>query len=488
MKLYYKIIALFIVIITLLLNSGCGKDSDSAIVYYGVNTQPVSVDPQTAQSVAELTIVKNIFEGLMREDENGNIVLGVAENYEKNGNTYTFKIKNNALWSNEQPVSAHDFVFAFKRALTPTTKSPDATSLFAIKNAKKIYEGLLPSENLGINALDNTTLEITLEYDDPDFLSTLTTAVAMPCNKEFFNNCKGKYGLEAECVLSNGSFKLTKWNTDAFAMRLYKNKLYSGNFKARVAAVFISKSFEKTNLELLNKSGLDIAEIPDNEIITAQNNKLNTAIKPNTVWVLSFGNGYNNELRESLIASLITHNPEFTDLPVGITPATNLFPEFFNINLTSDFYKIDFAKSKYKQAVSLMPDGKLPGNTLYYCGDGNIIDVIKKTAGHWQQNLGAYINIAPLKTTSEAKFKVSSDQNAITIYPKQINNKNTAKYAAFFNTTFNNNQDFKNGLLKGNSVPFAYSGSAFAYTDRLENVKFGKINSFIDFSFVSKKQ
>lgn len=488
MKKVVKLLALLLVFINILIICGCSDNSKSAIIYYGVSSPPQSLDPQLAKTVTELTIVKNIFEGLFREDKDGNLVPAIAESYEKNGNTYTFKLSDNAIWSNKTPITADDFVFAFQRALDPKTNAPDASSLFSIKNAEEIYNGNLNVASLGVTAINSKTLQIELTYDDPNFLSVLATAICMPCNKEFFNKSKGKYGMSQETIISNGSFELTKWNTEDFAMRLYNNENYNGEFRPTVAAIFLSKTADKTNLELLTSGGVDIGEIENNEINKSQNADLNNIIIPNTVWVLALGNGYSTELKRSLISSTITYNKNITDYPNGITPAHNLYPDFFEINENISQYDINLAKSLFSEEIKKFEDNELPTNTIYYHGTGNIIDIIKKIAGHWQQNLGAYINITELKSAEQAKFKQISEEFSISVYSEQINSKNLRKYASFFGVNPNANTNLQNNIFSGNAFPIAFSGSIISFSDELQGVALGKITNFIDFSFVNKQQ
>ena len=109
---------------------------------------------------------------------------------------------DDAFWSNGEKVTANDFVFAMRRAINPKTESPNAQLLYCIKNAKKIHTSNTPVNALGVTALNDLTLKIELQESDPDFLYVLTTAICMPCNEKFFNECAGKYGLFADCIIS----------------------------------------------------------------------------------------------------------------------------------------------------------------------------------------------------------------------------------------------------------------------------------------------
>ena len=231
------ILCMLLFCVTLL---GCTGKTDEAYLYFELPSIPNTLDPQTASSDSELLIIKNIYEGLMRKDKDGNVVCGVAESFDINGLTYTFKIRESAVWSNEDPVTAHDFVFALRRAVDPKNNAPFVSRLKSIKNATAISKGELSSKKLGVKAIDDKTLQITLSKKDSSFLETLTTSIAMPCNEKVFNESAGKYALFKDYIVSNGSYRLTKWNKTSFGIRLYRNENYTGEFYAKNAAVFIT--------------------------------------------------------------------------------------------------------------------------------------------------------------------------------------------------------------------------------------------------------
>ena len=111
-----RIFSLIICVFVLFGITGC-DNTDKAYIYFNLPEKPQTLDPQIAESDAELLIVRNIYEGLLRKDKDGKIVCGVAENYQKDGLTYTFNLKKDAEWKNGEPLTAYDFVFGFKRAL-----------------------------------------------------------------------------------------------------------------------------------------------------------------------------------------------------------------------------------------------------------------------------------------------------------------------------------------------------------------------------------
>ena len=116
MKCCFKFFALFSALALLITSVGCKDSYQNAIIYYELPERPFTLDAQTASTDSELSIVKNIYEGLLRKNSSGAVVCGAAESFEKNGLKYTFKLRENGVWSNKEPLTAADFVFGLRRA------------------------------------------------------------------------------------------------------------------------------------------------------------------------------------------------------------------------------------------------------------------------------------------------------------------------------------------------------------------------------------
>ncbi len=486
-----KIFCLVLSVVLITLLCSCSGNTASAIIYYGVTTKPHSLDPQTAESFTELMLVRNIYEGLLRQDTNGKIKNGIATKYNKSNLTYTFYLNEKAVWNDGSHVTADDFVFGITRALDPKTKSPNANLLYSIKNAQKVHGGKSPTSSLGIKAINAHTLQITLEREDKDFLYALTTAPAMPCNRDFFNKSVGKYGMALDTTLSNGSYVLNKWNAEDFAIRITANKDYCGSFVPKNAAVYFSYSKDKTAYQTLQKSSVDIAEITDGDLQSANREKFTTKTMQNKVLVLSIGGGYSRAMRSALHQSAITTS-DFNDINKSHTFAQKLLPNIFNeFNAPNiNIYNPTAAKNTYNSEIKKLNDNKFPQSTIYYYGDNSTAQILKKIAGHWQETLGAYLNISPLESDSAVKNKTANDKYQISAYSFEINEKNIYNYQnqlKFANTTSFSESYCKNIYLYSELIPIAYYGTIFAYDDCLQNVHFASTNGFIDFSVITKK-
>ncbi|MCR8849049.1 peptide ABC transporter substrate-binding protein [Rossellomorea sp. SC111] len=186
-----------------------------------------SMDSTLATDAVSFNVMNNVLEGLYRLGENDEAVLGMAAEepqISEDGKTYTFKIRD-AKWSNGDPVTANDFVYAWKKALNPDTGAEYAYIMYDIKNAAKVNSGDLPVEELGVKATDDKTLEVQLETPVPYFKALLSFATFYPQNQKFVEEQGDKFGLEADTVVYNGPFTLSEWKHEQ-SFKLSKNEDY----------------------------------------------------------------------------------------------------------------------------------------------------------------------------------------------------------------------------------------------------------------------
>ncbi len=233
-----RFLSLVLIFITAFLTACGGGDEFDSIFRYDIPSNPTNLDPQSADDVQSYLIIENTFEGLLRVADDGKLTEGVATDYtvSDDGLTYTFLLREDAKWTDtigfDELVTAHDFVFAFKRLFLPETSAPNASKLFCIKNSEGIRRGLISADELGVRADGNFNLIIELEYANAMLPSLLATAPCMPCNEEYFYATKGRYGLEADYTPSNGAFYVKSWNYDPWSdinnnVILRRNESYS---------------------------------------------------------------------------------------------------------------------------------------------------------------------------------------------------------------------------------------------------------------------
>ncbi|PEL33757.1 peptide ABC transporter substrate-binding protein [Bacillus pseudomycoides] len=172
-------------------------------------------------------ILGNTMEGLYRLDKDNKPIPAVAESSTKSedGKKYTFKLRKDAKWSNGDPVTAKDFVFAWQRLVDPKTAAEYAFIAYYIKNAEAINKGKAEVSTLGAKAVDDYTLEVELESAVPYFLNLTAFVSYYPLNEKFVKEKGDKYGLESDMVVYNGPFVLTDWKHEE-GWKLKKNDNY----------------------------------------------------------------------------------------------------------------------------------------------------------------------------------------------------------------------------------------------------------------------
>jgi oligopeptide transport system substrate-binding protein len=198
--------------------------------------EPFSLDPHQTQGTWENNIVGDMLEGLTTEDVDGQIIPGAAERWDisEDGRTWTFHIRQNAVWSDGTPVTADDFVYSWRRLMDPKTAAQYASILYVVKNAELVNKGTLPLDDLGVAAPDPKTFVVTLEHPAP-YLDGITAHQASFPVPRWQLEKFGNDWIKADNFVSNGPYKLVVWRVNEY-VRLAKSATYydAANVKADV--------------------------------------------------------------------------------------------------------------------------------------------------------------------------------------------------------------------------------------------------------------
>lgn len=210
--------------------SGAAGTSSSALNIM-LETPVQSLDPQVATDGTSFEVIADFTDGLMQMDANGAAVPACAESYElsEDGKTYTFHIREDANWSNGDPVTAQDFVFGWQRAVDPATASEYSymlSDIGQVVNAAEIIAAEKDVSELGVTAVDDKTLQVQLNVPVSYFLSLMYFPTFYPVNQKFYESCADTFGTSPETTLSNGAFILTSYEPAATAFTLEKNEGY----------------------------------------------------------------------------------------------------------------------------------------------------------------------------------------------------------------------------------------------------------------------
>lgn len=179
------------------------------------SAEPESLDPHKVSGVPESNILRQMLVGLTTTDTEGNTVPGMATEWSSEDNkVWVFKLRD-AKWSNGDPVTAHDFVYSFRRVVDPATASPYATYLAGLKvvNAQDIVDGKVKPDTLGVKAIDDKTLEVTLAEPVPYFPHALFHTSVKPVNQKVVE-ALGDQWTRVGNFVGNGPYTLKEWQVN----------------------------------------------------------------------------------------------------------------------------------------------------------------------------------------------------------------------------------------------------------------------------------
>ena len=205
--------------------------ADDQTFTYSLLDEFTTADPQMVEDVSGSYFVRDLFEGLMNQDADGNLIPGVATGYTTNEakDVYTFTLRDNARWSDGNPVTAHDFVYAWRRLADPATASPYSwfADIMALENVGAVMSGESPPEALGVRALDNHTLEVSLTASLPYFAAMTTHASTFP-SPQWTVRTFGDAWTKPGNIVGNGAYVLTEHIANETATR-ERNSMYWNN-------------------------------------------------------------------------------------------------------------------------------------------------------------------------------------------------------------------------------------------------------------------
>jgi oligopeptide transport system substrate-binding protein len=219
---------LFAAGLAILVSCGGGEhrqDRLARITLY-LNTEPPSLNTVVSDDNTSYQIIDHISEGLLAFDLDNRLAPGVAERWEFDPQRgATFHLRHDARWSDGTPVTAGDFIFAWRQAVDPNVGSAYAYIMYPVRNGEAINQGRLPVASLGVSASDDHTLRVELERPTPYFLSLTAFSVYRPINEAFYRRKGGRYAAGAGDLLYNGPFIIKRWIHGADLV-LEKNPLY----------------------------------------------------------------------------------------------------------------------------------------------------------------------------------------------------------------------------------------------------------------------
>ena len=362
MKLKKLFVANVLALFSTVILVGCGSTSSQKSAPKGtvrISAKDIisTMDPSLNTDVIGAQNLNNTMEGLYRF-KGKNIKPALATNLAKptnNGLTYTFKLRPNAKWSNGDPITASDFVYSWRRTVDPKTKSTYSYIFEGIANAKDISAGKKPVNSLGIKALNKHTLQVDLEKPVPYFNTLLTSPTFFPQNKKVITKWGKKYGTNSQALVSNGPFKLVKWNSPDNSWTEVKNDKYWDAKDVKVQKLqyqVVKDASTALNLYQANKldrvllTGDSAKQMKNAKDYKIQKESTTFYVAPNIKKVALFNN---TKIRQALSMSVNRQQLTKKVLGDGKVASLSTFPAKMTFNPET---KVDFAKETQASAVA----------------------------------------------------------------------------------------------------------------------------------------
>ena len=226
---------------------------------------PIStLDTTQTMDKNTFTTVQHLFEGLYRFDDDSTPVPGLAEkvSISDDGLKYTFTLKDDIKWSNGEPITAQDFLYSWKKLVTPATIGPNAYLLDNVKNSKAIRNGEKAIDEIGLSAPNDKEFVVELEQAQPSFLTVASIGWLAPQNQAFVEKQGKDYATDSDHLLYSGPFILTDWDASSDTWTLKKNPEYYDADKVKLEEVAVSTiKDENTGINLYQSGDLDLARI-----------------------------------------------------------------------------------------------------------------------------------------------------------------------------------------------------------------------------------
>lgn len=399
-------------------DSNVSEDNDKSTspqeLTWNLGSDPKYLDPGLNSASDGGDVINNLFEGLVR-DVDGKYVPGIAESWDisDDGLVYTFHLRK-SNWSDGTPLTAKDYEYAWKRVLSPDTKSEYSFIMFPILNAKEYNEGAegVTADDLGVKAVDELTLEVTLKSPTEYFLGVTQFYTYFPVKQEAAESKEdGLWAKKADSFVGNGPFKLVKY-TEGDRIEMVKNENYWNKDAVKLdkitALMIVESSTAYTAYE--NNEIQVIDDVPNEEIPRLMAEDPEFYLVPMTgtyYYIFNMNIDAFKDVKVRKALSLAIDRKKITEnvLKGGQIPATGFVPsgiqdaegkDFRTVNgdlgVAVDSSKIEEAKKLLAEAGYANGEG-FPEFTLKY----NTSEAHKKVAeavqAMWKENLGIHVKL-----------------------------------------------------------------------------------------------
>jgi oligopeptide transport system substrate-binding protein len=353
------------------------KETDPEVQEISVSLPAELTTLDTTQTTDKVTftVIQHLFEGLYRFDEKSQPVPGLAEEavISEDGKTYTFKLKEEAKWSDGQQVQAADFAYAWKKLVDPKTMGPNAYLLDNVVNSQDIREGNADIATIGLETPDEKTFVVHLEQPQPSFLSVVSIGWLAPQRQSYVEEKGTAYGKTSEDLLYTGPFVLKDWQQTGAEWTLAKNPEYYDQAVVKLDKIKGSTiKEENTGIQLFESGELDLQKISGLYVQQYQNNDSLVTQKDIANYFLDFNKQANKPLanvhlrkaialaidKESLVNDVLNDGASVLNglIPSGLYTNPNTNEDFRTYSGDYNEYDSSKAQAEWTQAQSAIGD------------------------------------------------------------------------------------------------------------------------------------
>lgn len=373
-------------------------------------TEPLSLHPGLITDVWSSNVIFQTFEGLTRIDDKGVPQPAIAQEIKASEDllTYTFTIRDNAKWSNGDPVTAHDFEYAWKWALDAKNGSEYAYQLFYVKNAEAAFNGKAKLEEVGVKATDNKTLVVSLANPTPFFLELTAFYSYFPLNTKVVKDNPDWAKEAGPAYTSNGPFKMASWEHKT-KLVLEKNEHYWDANAVKLNKIEMNMINDaNTELSMLENGDLDWAGAPTGNLpldampTLSEKGLLAITPKAGTYWY-EFNvrqKPFDNKKIRQAFAYAINRKDIVENITQGgeLVATAIVPPTMFAENEQGLFSDHDVEKAKQLLAEGMKEEGyttidSLPPITLSYNTEEAQTKIAQAVQDMWQKNLGVQVKL-----------------------------------------------------------------------------------------------
>lgn len=381
-------------------------------ITFVLNNEPDGIDPNVTNNSFATPFLINCFEGLVTYDEAGEVVPGEAESWEVNDDltVYTFHLRDGLKWSDGSAHTAADYVYSALRVLTPETTAQYVNMISDyVVNAQEYYDGTAAAEDVGIKALDDTTLEFTLKAPCPFFVDLVSMWVYDPVQQATIEANGDKWTTQADSYICNGPFKITEMNMgESFVLEKNENYWDAENVSLEKITYryILDTSTALTAYENGEVDGVRTIPSSDYARLKAENAGVQVYPSYGTVYydINCAKAPYDNALvrkalclaidREALINNVaqVEAQPAFSFLAPGyVIDGTDITEGRSDYELSST---ADAEAAKAALAEAGYPDGEgFPTLQLSFYSDDNVKKIAEAIAEMWETNLGISVEV-----------------------------------------------------------------------------------------------